>query len=102
MMSKRFMILLVCLLMMASVAVAKDTPTVTRIDPADLQEMTILTPPGEGLVGNLNPAAFAIGGWLVGDEVYKYLFNPAEQLPNCPVGFNLLSISQTRTTIGIR
>lgn len=92
MMSKRFMILLVCFVMMASVAIARDTPTVTRIDPADLQEMTILTPPGDGVVGNLNPPAQAIGGWLVGDEVYKYLFNPSEQLPNCPVGFNLLSV----------
>ena len=91
-MSKRFMILLVCFVMMASVAVARDTPTVTRIDPADLQEMTILTPPGDGVVGNLNDPGFAISDWLVGDEAYKYLFNPSLQLPDCQVGFSLLSV----------
>jgi len=90
--SKMLMILLVCFVMMATVAVAKE-PTMTRIDPADLQDLTILTPPADGLVGNAyNPIAHSIPDWLVGDEAYKYLINPSADLPNCPVGFQLLSI----------
>ncbi len=95
--SKKLMMLLVCFVMMATVAVAKEAPTVTRIDPVDLQDMTILTPPGDGLVGNAyNPIGGSVSGWLVGDEAYKYLFNPAEDHPenllDCPTGFQLLSI----------
>ncbi len=91
--SKKLMMLLVCFVMMATVAVSKEAPTVTRIDPVDLQDMTILTPPGDGLVGNAyNPIAHRISDWLVGDEGYKYLINPALELPDCPVGFQLLDI----------
>ena len=55
--------------------------------------MAILTPPGEGLVGNFsNDIGWSIPGWLVGDEEYKYLINPAMDLPNRPVGFQLLSV----------
>ena len=90
--SKMLMILLVCFVMMATVAVANEG-TATRIDRADLQDMTILTPLNDGLVGNAyNDIGHSIPDWLVGDEAYKYLINPSAELPDCLAGFQMLSI----------
>lgn len=50
--SKKLMILFVCFVMMATVAAANEAPTATRIDPADLQNMTALIPTSDGIVGN--------------------------------------------------
>ena len=71
-------------------AMAKETPTVTPVDPADMPVRTAM--PGTAFqVGNLNPAHWRLTGWFTGAEEYKYLFNPVEQL-NCPSGFQLTTV----------
>jgi len=87
---KLLLFLLVLVVLMASAAIAKDTITITPIDPADVPVRT-LSPANGQLVGNLNPGAWRISGWFTGAEEYKYLFNPVEQL-NCPAGFMLTTV----------
>ena len=82
--------LLVFVVLIGSSAMAKETPTITPVDPADLPAGALM--PGQtGVVGNLNTGSWRISGWFTGAEEYKYLFNPVEQL-NCPFGFLLETV----------
>jgi hypothetical protein len=57
---------------------AAKTPFVTRISEGDITPLDFGIPNrGDCVIGNLNPAAWAIGDWVWGDEGYKYLVNPS-------------------------
>lgn len=86
---KLILLIFVFVALLASGVAAKDTPVVTRVDPAEMPEITPMAT--SQMVGNLNPAYWRISGWVVGGEEYKYLFNPVEQL-NCPEGFQLTQV----------
>ncbi|MEN8008384.1 MAG: hypothetical protein ABFS42_15350 [Candidatus Krumholzibacteriota bacterium] len=84
---KLLLLVLVCFAVTGATAVAKDAPTITQIDPAEIPARTMMSGT-TGLVGNLNPGYWRISGWFTGAEEYKFLFNPVEQL-DCPAGFQL-------------
>ncbi len=85
--SKLLLILLACLILIGAPTFAKNTPTVTPVNVADLPVRTMM-PGATGQVGNLNPPYWAVSYWFTGEEAYKILFNPLEQL-NCSNGFLL-------------
>jgi len=87
--SKLIMMMLLGVALLAVSASAKEVPTATRVDPADMP-VSLLTPPVE-LVGNLNPPAFLLSPWFTGQESYAVMFNPSEQV-TCEVGFQLTTV----------
>ncbi len=87
---KLLLFLLMLVVLMASAAIAKEAPIATLVDPADIPVRTAM-PVNAAQVGNLNDPAWLLSGWFIGDEEYKYLFNPVEQL-NCPLGFQLTTV----------
>jgi len=87
---KLILILAMALVLLASASVAREAPTATRLDPADIPDRNMM-PDITGQVGNLNPAVWGIPEWFTGQEEYKILFNPLETL-NCPFGFQLQQV----------
>ena len=92
---RRWLILLplALILTFAATALAQKTITPTLLDdPTDIKQYDInVTDPANCWFGNLNPPVYSIGGWLVGMEGYKYLFNPWDDC-DCPAGFWLQTI----------
>lgn len=82
------LVALVCL--MGTSVSAKDNPTVTPVAPGDLPVITSW-PGTTDMVGNLNPATWRVTGYFAGAEMYKFLFNPVDQL-DCPAGFMLSQV----------
>ena len=83
------LILMVCILV-ASVALAREAPEVTRIETPVIQTLNPAVVGGQ-IVGNFNEPAYLIQGWFTGDEEYKYLFDPTLQV-DCPDGFLLTGV----------
>jgi hypothetical protein len=51
-------------------------------------------------VGNLNPAAWAIGGFILPPEEYKLTFDPSATCGVCPIGFDVHQITIHLQTAG--
>ena len=84
-----FCLLLACLTA-GSIASAREIPTPVRVTDPQIRSLgESMT--GTGTVGNTNAAAWIIPDWFWGNEGYKILFNPAEQLA-CPLGFVLEAV----------
>ena len=92
---RRWLILLplALILVLASTALAQKTIIPTLIDdPTDIKQYGInVTDPTMCLFGNLNDPAWGLGGWLTGEEAYKYLFYPWDTC-DCQLGFWLQKV----------
>jgi len=87
--TKLLMFVLLCVVLMASGAIAKEVATATLVDPADLPVRT--STPTPQVVGNLNSPMWLLGGWFAGQESYAYIFNPSEQV-TCVSGFQVTTV----------
>ncbi len=83
-------VIALCLVLVAGTAMAAKTITAKRIGDAVVTG-TNATPKGDCVVGNLGAAAWALSGWMTGDEGYKYYFNAAAQ-NCCAVGFEMEAV----------
>ncbi len=89
-MKTKLLMLFLALTMVAAVsASAKDAPTATLIDPANMPVRS--TVPTPEVVGNLNAPAWLLGPWFAGEESYAYIFNPSEQM-TCDTGFRVTDV----------
>jgi hypothetical protein len=75
------------------------------VKPLESTEATpIIVGPGGQLqacqVGNLNPAAWAIGGFIAPPEDYKLAFDPRATCTVCPIGLNINTITIHLQTAG--
>jgi hypothetical protein len=85
-MKKSLLMLILLSCVLAAAVSARDLPTATKLTGADIQQMNMKRVPGLE-VGNLNPATWALSGWVEGNESYAYMFT-AEDVA-CNVGFDL-------------
>jgi hypothetical protein len=76
-----------CITLLGSQALARDV-VVTRLGDPDVQIVGPETQRQDCMVGNLNAAAWAIGDWILGNEVYGFVFDPLATC-DCPLGFQL-------------
>lgn len=83
------LIIMLFSVLLASAAVARDVPTATRIDEAQLQQLNLMRALGQE-VGNLNPAYYGLSGWFWGDESYAYIFTADNLI--CDPGFMLETV----------
>ena len=87
-----------CVLLAASSALADKIPTIKKLDDLEIQELNLGAPGRQCLMGNLNPPAYAITDWIIGNEGYKYLFWPPDYC-QCP-GFFLDTVHMYIQTDG--
>jgi hypothetical protein len=86
-------LLLALLVMGAAGAVAKNV-VVRSLDAAEAAGFDAGRDQRQGCyyVGNLNPAAWAISGWLAPPESYMYVFDPGDDCTDCPDGWRLTHV----------
>jgi hypothetical protein len=87
--TKLLMMMILCVVLMASGAMAKEVATATLVDPADLPVRSSI--PAPELVGNLNAPTWLLGGWFTGQESYSFIFNPSQQV-SCVSGFQVTQV----------
>lgn len=61
-----------------------ETPTTLKLGPGAILE--------DCTVGNLNPAAYAVGGFMLPPEEYKLVFDPLASCAGCQIGFEVTNI----------
>ncbi len=83
---KKLIVLALAGLLLVGAATAKDTYQARRLTDDEIASLQPVARQ-DCMLGNLNPAAWALTGWATGFEAYKLLFNPSDQCPNCPMGF---------------
>jgi len=63
-----------------------------RVDPLDVQTLDEPRVPTPCQVGNLNPPAFAVSGWLAPPDWYALIFDPAATCLDCDVGIRITTV----------
>ncbi len=74
---RAMLLVMTCLLLVPGLVLAERTVTVTPLDQGLIQGLS-LGAPAQCRMGNLNTPYWAVGGWLYGNEEYKYLFYPPD------------------------
>lgn len=90
---KRTLTLAICLICLASFAVATAAEREVVVTPLtqEIQPLAV-TPNGAAydcLMGNLNPPFWAINDWIWGGESYSYVFYADQRDCNCAAGFTV-------------
>lgn len=82
------------LLATASVALAGKPAilTATPLDPSLMVQGQSTVARPDCLFGNLNDPRYFVGDFLIGNEAYKFLFNPMQGSCQCPAGFQLRNV----------
>lgn len=86
-------LILVIFASLASPGYAREV-TITRVDPSAIQEPNeALVPTATCEVGNVNPAYWAIGGYLAPPESYAVSFRPSDSsCATCPLGYEISTV----------
>jgi hypothetical protein len=85
-------LLLSLLILVALPAQARDV-IVTPVDPSTIQKYDSRVPSATCEVGNVNPAYWAIGGFLAPPERYAVVFRPQDSsCATCPLGYQISDV----------
>ncbi len=87
---RQFLLIGLCLLMVAGMAQAADKTVVVTPVTGDVMNINQAGANGVCVMGNLNTPAYAISDWVWGAETYKYLFDADQtECTACPAGFKV-------------
>lgn len=83
--------LIFCLVMVSGALAQERTVTITPLS-GPVLDVDLSAPAGVCVMGNTNPAAWAIGDWIYGAETYATVFEAMQPPCGCPAGFSVEAV----------